>query len=428
MPRPSLRDTLFHALNRRFFYGWAILGVAGLGIFASGPGQSHTFSVFVGPIGRELGLSNAAIASAYGLATLGAALCLPFMGRLVDRHGPRRMTLAVILLLGLACMGFGAAAGVISLALAFATLRFLGQGSLMLNCANLVAQWFSRRRGFALSLMALGFGASMAVHPPLGQWLVAEIGWRKAWMVLGLSTWLIMLPPILLLITDKPEDRGLHPDGDRAAAEAAAADAQGVAGLALREALRTPAFYIIVAGWGAIAMLVTTLHFYQVSILRAQGVSAEIAARVFPVSAVTMMIAMPFVGRGFDRFRTRRVFAAGLLVTSAALIGVTFVQSLASAVVYAMLFGLNNAFSMTMFGYLMPRYFGRRYLGSLQGTGQMVAVVGASLGPLPVGFAFDYLGGATLTLRLLALIPFACAVAATFLRTPGGVPHARHLE
>jgi len=428
MTRPGLRDALFHALHKRFFYGWAILGVAGLGIFASGPGQSHTFSVFVGPIGRDLGLSSAAIASAYGLATLAAALCLPTMGRLVDRYGPRRMTFTVILLLGLACMLFGAAAGLISLALGFAALRFLGQGSLMLNCANLVAQWFSRRRGFALSLMALGFGASMAVHPPLGQWLVAEIGWRKAWLVLGALTWLIMLPPILLLLYDKPEDRGLHPDGDRASAEAAAANAQQLPGLALREALRTPAFYIIAAGWCAIAMLVTTLHFYQVSILRAQGVSAEIAARVFPVSAVTMMIAMPFVGRAFDRLRTRHVFAIGLLVTSAGLIGVTYVHSLASAVTYAMLFGLNNAFSMTMFGYLMPRYFGRRHLGSLQGTGQMVAVVGASLGPLPVGFAFDYLGGATLTLRLLALIPFACAVAAMFLRTPAGVPHAHHLE
>ena len=83
---------------------------------------------------------------------------------------------------------------------------------------------------------------------------------------------------------------------------------------------------------------------------------------------------------------------------------------------------------MTMFGYLMPRFFGRKHLGSLQGTGQMVAVVGASLGPLPVGFAFDYLGGATLTLRLLALIPFVCAIAAMFLRTPPGVPHAPHLE
>jgi MFS family permease len=428
MPRPTLRDALFHALSKRFFYGWAILGVAGLGIFAGGPGQSHTFSVFVGPIGRDLGLSNAEIASAYGLATLGAALCLPTMGRLVDRYGTRRMSVVVFCLLGLACMLFGAAAGVLSLSLGFAALRFLGQGSVMLNCANLVAQWFSRRRGFALSLMVLGFGASMAVHPPLGQWLVAEIGWRKAWLVLGLLTWLIMLPPIVLLLYDKPEDRGLHPDGDRAAAEAAAASAQSLPGLALREALRTPTFYIVAAGWCAIAMLVTTLHFYQVSILRAQGVTAEIAARVFPVSALTMMLAMPFVGRAFDRFRTRRVFATGLLVTSAALIGVTFVQSLPAAVAYAMLFGLNNAFSMTMFGYLMPRYFGRRHLGSLQGTGQMIAVIGASLGPLPVGFAFDYLGGATLTLRLLAVIPFACAVAAMFLRTPAGVPHAHHLE
>jgi len=82
-----------------------------------------------------------------------------------------------------------------------------------------------------------------------------------------------------------------------------------------------------------------------------------------------------------------------------------------------------------MFGYLMPRYFGRKHVGTLQGTGQMVAVVGASLGPLPVGFAFDYLGSPTLVLRLLALIPIACAVAAAlFLRTPAGVTHPQHLE
>ena len=315
MTRSGLRDAIFNAVHARFFYGWAILGVAGLGIFASGPGQSHTFSVFVGPIGRDLGLSNAAIASAYGLATLGAALCLPFMGRMVDRYGPRRMTLAVIGLLGIACMLFGAAAGLVSLALGFMALRFLGQGSLMMNCANLVAQWFSRRRGFALSLMALGFGVSMGVHPPLGQWLITEIGWRKAWVVLGLITWILMLPPVLLLVFDKPEQRGVHPDGDRGS-PGAAPSAQDLPGLALSEALRTPAFTIIAAGWCAIAMLVTTLHFYQVSILRAQGISAEIAARVFPVSAVTMMVMMPFVGRSFDRFRTRYVFGAGLITTS----------------------------------------------------------------------------------------------------------------
>ena len=426
MPTLSIRERLFESLNRRAYYGWTVLAVAGLGIFASGPGQSHTFSVFVGPIGRDLGLSSAAIASAYGAATLVAAFCLPYMGRLVDRHGPRRMAIIVIALLGVACMLFGASAGLLSLAFGFAALRFLGQGSLMMNCANLVAQWFSRKRGLAMSLMALGFGVSMAVHPPLGQYLVAELGWRQAWVVMGLLTWLIMLPPLLLLVYDKPEDRGLHPDG----VAAGTADAGGTAqhGLALREALATPAFYILATGWFSIAMLVTTLHFYQVSILRSQDIAVEVAARVFPVSALTMMLCMPLVGRAFDRMRTRFVFGTGLLVTAAALVGITLVRDLPGAIAYAVLFGLNNAFSMTMFGYLMPRYFGRKYLGRLQGTGQMVAVVGASLGPLPVGVAFDYLGGATLTLRLLALFPFACFLAALFLRTPAGVPHAKHLE
>lgn len=422
-----IRDRLFAALNARAFYGWTILAVAGLGIFASGPGQSHTFSVFVGPIGRDLGLSKAAIAGAYGIATLVAAFLLPKMGRLVDRHGARRMTTVVALLLGLACIAFGAVGGLATLALGFGALRFFGQGSLMMNSANLVAQWFSRKRGFAMGLMSLGFAASMAVHPPLGQFLIAQLGWRWAWVILGLATWALLLPPVLLLVIDKPEDRGLRPDGE--AAPEATRPAAAIDGLDLAAALRTPTFYLLAAGWFAMAMLVTTLHFYQVSILTAQGVHASIAARVFPVSALVLAVSMPLVGRLFDLVRTRYVFAAGLVVMAAALFSVTLVGDLASAIAYAALFGLNNAFSLTMFGYLMPRYFGRKHVGTLQGTGQMVAVVGASLGPLPVGLAFDYLGGPTLTLRLLALVPIACALAAAlFLRTPAGVSHPEHLE
>lgn len=427
----GIREAVFSAISRRWFYGWAILAVAGLGIFTSGPGQSHTFSVFVGPIGEDLGISNALIASTYGFATLAAAFCLPYMGRLVDRFGALRMTTVVVLLLGAACLAFGAVSSLVWLAFGFGALRFLGQGSLMLNCSNVVSQWFSRRRGFALSLMALGFAASMAVHPPLSQYLVGTIGWRQAWLVLALLTWTLMLPPILLFIHDRPEDKGLAPDGDPPEAVDALSGRSAqtaVSGLSLREALGTSTFYILAAGWFAIAMLVTTLHFYQVSILKAQGLTTEVAARVFPVSALTMVVTMPLVGRAFDRFRTRFVFAGGLVVTSSALIGVTLVKDVVTAVLYAMLFGLNNSCSMTMFGYLWPRYFGRRHLGSILGTSQMVGVVGASLGPLPVGLAFDLVGSATNTLRLLALLPLACAVAAMFLRTPAMVPTSEHLE
>ena len=427
----EIRGKIVSGINRRFFYGWTMVGVASLGIFVSGPGQSHTFSVFVGPISRDLGVSSATMATAYGLATLAAAFLLPRMGRLVDRFGPRRMLAAIVILLGFACLFFGAAANFLWLAVGFGFLRFFGQGSLMLGSANLVSHWFSRSRGLAMSLMALGFGVSMAVHPPLAQYLIEEIGWRQAWFALGLLTWLLMLPPIFLLVHDRPEQLGLRPDGDesqKADAQAEAGEAQ-ITGLTLHEALRDSSFYVLSFGMFAIAMLVTTLHFYQVSILTAQGLGTELAARVFTVSAVAMVAAMPLVGRLFDRLRTRYVFAFGLLITAASLVGVTLVTDAATSVAYAVLFGLNNAFSMTLFGYIWPRYFGRRHIGSIQGVGQMIGVVGASLGPLPVGLAFDLLGSPTLTIRLLAILPLiAAAIALFYLRTPKAVTGNEHLE
>ncbi len=426
-----MRRSIVERVNNKLFYGWTIVGVASLGIFASGPGQSHTFSVFVEPISQDLGVSSATLATAYGLATLAAAFLLPRMGRAVDRFGPRRALIAITLLLGLACLFFGAAANFVWLAIGFALLRFFGQGSMLLANANLVSQWFSRRRGFAMSLMALGFGISMAIHPPLSQFLVSEIGWRQAWVVLGVLTWIIMLPPIILLLHDTPESLGLLPDGAArpSKSEESPAEPQEIAGLTRAQALRTHTFYILSFGWFAIAMLITTLHFYQVTLLTAQGVSVESAARIFTISALTMALAMPFVGRLFDALRTRYVFAIGLLITATSLVAVTLATDLVSAMIYALIFGVNNAFSMTMFGYLWPRYFGRRHLGGIQGTGQMIGVVGASLGPLPVGLAFDLLGDATWTLRLLALYPLLAAIlAVAFLRTPGKNQEYAHLE
>ncbi len=415
-------DSMTLRINRRFFYGWVIVAVGTAGIFASGPGQSHTFSVFLGPIGEDLGVSGTAVASAYMIATLVAAAGLPLMGRLIDRFGARRTVLVVAALLGLACIGFGAVSGLLWLVLGFAALRYLGQGSLMLNCSNLVAHWFDRRRGFALSLMALGFAASMAVHPALAQWLIDTVGWRQAWVWLGVITWALMLPLIVAFIQNKPEDLGLDPDG---VAPAGAAEGREVAprqrdeiGLTLRQSLRTVAFHIVAAGMFVMAMLVTSLHLYQVSIFVAQGVSKQVATGMFAVSAVTMVVAMPLVGLMLDRFRTEYIFAGALVVMSAALVAVTLVSDLASALAYAVVFGLNNAGTMTLYGYLWPRYFGRRHLGSVQGAGQMIAIVGAALGPLPLGIAFDLVGGYTEVLLILSVPPLACAGIALFLRPP----------
>ena len=423
-----MRKNILNYVNTKFFYGWIIVGIANIGIFSSGPGQSHTFSVFVEPISKDLQLSSASIASAYGLATLIAAFLLPYMGKIIDRYGARVSLIIISIILGISCIFFGAASNFLMLTVGFGFLRFFGQGSLMLGCANLVSQWFDSKRGFAMSLMALGFGMSMAIHPPVSQFLIDQYGWKYAWIILGISTWIIMVPALFILAWNNPENIGLKPDGVKKS-NFKNDEVEAIEGLNLTEALKENSFYILAAMWFGMAMLVTTLHFYQVTILTNQGITTEFAASLFTVSAFAMVVFMPLVGKFFDNFPTKYVLATGLLINSISLISITYSNNDAYSLFYAISFGINNAFSMTMFGYIWPRYFGRKHLGSIQGTGQMIGVIGASLGPLPVGFAIDYLGSSLITIRYLSVYPIIMAVIIImFLKSPSSLSINSKLE
>lgn len=426
----QLRSSIFRALSGRMFFGWVILAVTSFAMIGTGPGQSHLIGLYFESISSEMTFSFAAdwmssnrqtaITFAYGSATFLAAFLLPQMGKLLDRYGPTIMLSIVMACLGITAALFSLVQDWLSIAIGFGFLRFLGQGSLMLACVNIVSQWFDRRRGFALGIMSLGFPLSMAIHPPICQWLMDLVGWRASWTWLGLSTLVLFLPAVLLLAHSRPEPLGLWPDGIRQDNSAQATTE--IWGLTRAEALRTPTFYVITAGLTALSMLVTTLHVFFKGILTSHGLDAQTATLMFTVTGITAAISMPIVGQMLDRFRTDWMFCGGLLIMVASLISVTLVDSLTSAIVFAMIFGINNGVTMTFFGFLWPRYFGRKHLGSIQGVGQMVGIIGASIGAIPYAIAYDRAWDLDLTLRVLAIMPLAFAFVALFLRDPSRKP------
>jgi MFS family permease len=414
-----LRDALSLSINRHVFYGWVMLGVGGLTFFATGPAQSHIFSVYISPISNDLGISRTSISSAYAIATLAAALGLPYIGRLIDRFGVRRVVLSVAILFGFANIAFGHVAGLTTLALAFGALRFLGQGSLALSANYLVSQWFSRKRGIALSLTALGFSVSMALHPPLAQWLIDQVGWRASWFWLGIMTWLLLVPMIAILIQNRPEDLGLVPDGESPTDKGSIVRRDDMnVGLTLRAAIRTPTFWIIAIGLSSLSMLVTGMFFHQVSVFSLQGLSAQTATRAFSISALVMVASMPVFGYLLDRLPPRRMFASALLIMSASLLALARVTDIPTMILFSVVFGLANAGLQSHYTFMWPRYFGRRHLGSIQGAAQTIGIIGASIGPLPMGIAFDLYGSYTGVLYLLAVLPIVCALMLAFVRPP----------
>jgi len=412
-------------INDKLFYGWLMLGVGGLGLFATGPAQSFIFSVYLTPLSESLSLSQTSVSSAYAFATLVAAFGLPYTGRLIDRLGVRNVMLWVGILFGLAAMAFSTVQNLIMLSIGFMLLRFLGQGSLMLSCSNLVSQWFSAKRGFALSLMGLGFSLSVAAYPALANWLIEQVGWRQSWVWLGFLTWLLLLPMIIVLVKSKPETLGLQPDGGLPDSEANAAQteqqrllADANVGLTLQQALRTSAFWVLAGGMGTLSMLVTALFFYQVPIFVNHGLDKQAAANLFSMTALGMVVFMPIHGRLLDRLPTQWMFAWALCLTAGSMIAIIFVDSISLAIAYGILFGMNNAALHTAITYVWPRYFGRKHLGSIQGAAQTIGVVGASIGPLPLGIAYDLFGSYNGALVLFALQPLLFAVLVLLVKAP----------
>ena len=418
---------IYNKINEKFFYGWTIVGIGSLGIFTSGAGQSHTFSPFIPVISKDLQISSTSITTAYMIATLFAAFLLPQIGKLVDKFGPRIVLIYTVILLGIGCLIFGAASNFLMLAVAFGFLRFFGQGTLMLGSANIITQWFDKKRGFALGLMGLGFALSMGIHPPISDFLITNYGWRSAWVIIGLSTWILMLPPLIFLAIDKPEDVNEKPDGIQ---KKIVNKNTKIFGLSLNQALKEKSFYILSFSFFSISTLVTALHFFQVTILNQYfNLPSREAAALFIPTMITMIIFIPLAGKILDKFETHNVIGIALLVTTFSLISISFSSNITFAIIYSIIFGINNAFNLSLFGYIWPRYFGRLHVGSIQGTGQMVLVVGASIGAMPFALAMDFGYDLLLTIRLAALYPFLSAfLCFFFLRESQKLTDMRNLQ
>src|SRR5215217_1068273 len=80
--------------GRRLYYGWVVAGTLALTETISWGILYYAFSVFLVPMGSELGWSTATLTGAYSLSLLISGLAAPFVGRWLDRHGPRALMTA----------------------------------------------------------------------------------------------------------------------------------------------------------------------------------------------------------------------------------------------------------------------------------------------------------------------------------------------
>jgi MFS family permease len=252
--------------------------------------------------------------------------------------------------------------------------------------------------------------------------LIGVIGWRVCWVWQGVFVWVLVVPIAGFLVVNKPEDLGVLPDGDSDSPQDQANGGSAVSELedsfTVLEALRTVTFWVMAVGIAIPAMLITGMIFHQISYFEGQGLTAQDAANIFPILSVTMVIFMLIYGQLLDRVRTSYVVAGGILMNAVALWLLYIADTTFLAGLYGASIGATTAATMTNASYVWPRYFGRKHLGGIQGAAFTITIVGAAIGPMPFGIAYDLQGGYHEAVLWLSLLPVIFGLAVMITRPP----------
>lgn len=386
-----------------------MLGFAAAAQYMSAPGQSYSVAAFKEPMRQGLDVSETQYSLAYGAATIVSGLALPFIGRLVDRLGARRLLPAIALLLGGACVCMSRAEEIIGLYVGFMLIRPIGQGALTLVGTWLVGEWFERRRGFAAAIAGIGGSISVMTIPLLNGWLIAEYDWRTAWFVLGCLVWATLVLPAWLFVRDRPEDLGLQPDGLDSLEHPHASTSPVISGWSVAQVVRDPTFWKLLSVPATSGMVGTGLIFHQVSLLGSRGVSPTWALGLISFQALVATLAALGAGWLTDRCSNRHLLGSSMLMLALATVIVLVMPHPALAILYAALLGLHGSIMRSTGNVVWLNYYGRAHQGAVRGVAFAVMILAAALGPLPFALAIDRLGSYNLALVEFAVVPLVAA-------------------
>jgi MFS family permease len=392
------------------FSGWRIVALAAFALGMTGPGQTAGVSVFVDPMMTTLELTRSQLSGAYLVGTLGGAIAMPRVGRLIDDRGAR-LTMAIVGgAFGVVLAAMAGVTGLITLTFGFVGIRTFGQGGLSLVATTSVAPWFDRRRGFAIGVTSAVGSALLSLVPIVAAFAIDVTSWRVAWLLLAVLIWTTV--PVIAFrgLIDRPSDVDQQVDGDPAPAEGEVPHGYHGPDFTRAEALRTPMFWAVAGAVATTGMIGTGLAFHQIDLLGEQGLTPVEAAANFLPQTFAALTATLLVGSMVDRFAARWVLLGSMLLMGAAMVAVPFVSPGVTAALYGMTLGAAGSSVRALEAASFPKLFGIPNLGAIRGVVTSINVASTAFGPLALSLGRDLTGSYVQVLLVLLLLPLGVGI------------------
>ena len=346
------------------------------------------YGVFLPVFAQTFAWSRGAISSALSLNLLIGGVAGFAIGALADRHGPRVMLIVTVILAGSSFALVSVISALWQLYLLVGVLGGVGMSSFYLLSTTTVTRWFDQRRGLALALVLVGFNLGYISAGPLSAWLIARVGWRAAYALLGSASAVVTTLAALSVRLPRVREAPVP----RAPAVHATSAQGGAGGVTLAQALVDVRQWYLNVSWLLLGALSLMVSVHIVPFAHDQGISlagASLALTAHGIGAVCGRVASGIVSDRIGTFTTIRLGYALQLGALLILLGLSSRAALLGSLVAL---GVGFAAADTMLAKAVPDVFGTRALGAILGVLNLGWRCGAAIGPAAAGFLYDLTG------------------------------------
>jgi MFS family permease len=396
--------------NRSIFYGWWVVAAFSVTTFIS-TGIRHAVGPFLKPIVEDLGLDRASFSAVIALSLLLYGVFMPLAGMALDRFSVRVVTSVGTLLLVASLVLTALVSNFWEFAIVYGVLVPLGlAGTGPVIASGVVARWFSRRRGTALSVLGSASMTGMSLLVPGVTWLILTTGWRTTYMVIAGGVLVLVLPLCLWIVRDSPESVGLTPDGAPLKPGTAAAPVERVSA---GEALQTLAFWQLAGSFFTCGFSMSLLSAHGIPMLTDHGYSPMFASWALGVLGGSSIGFTVMLGALGDRFGRRPVLSAIYAGRILIFAGFFLIRDNPAAILaVAVLGGITMAGTGSMTSALTADIYGRFSVSSVFGLIFLVHQTGSALGSWLAGALFESTGGYGAAYALACLFLAVAAIVA----------------
>jgi len=367
----------------------------------------HAFGGYLAVLQDDRGWNKTQLSGAAALQQMESAIIGPALGWIMDRFGPQGLIRLGVVMFGL---GFMALSFIDTLLEFYAAFIVIALGSSMcgffpINVA--LINWFERWRARALSALSLGLAVG-GISVPIVGWSLVHFGWRATAFGSGVFAIAVGLP-LAMVMRRRPEDHGETVDGIAKTLETSqkldAATPLSSRDFTAREALRTPAFWLLSLGHGFALLVVGAVNVHAIAHLK-ESLAYTVSTAALVITLVTLFqIGGVLLGWVIgDRFEKRLIAAACMLMHCLGLLSLTYASATPWVIAFAALHGVAWGLRGPFMHAIRADYFGRSAIGMILGLSFMIIVIGQVGGPMIAGMLADVTGNYRTGFTVLALL------------------------